>query len=1200
VAQDGVINVSGSAIGDILVWDGSNWVAGTDGDNNSLNEIQNISIFGNQVNISNGGTGFDLSPVAPTDGNVLTWNGILGQWEAQPSGSSNSWNLIGNTGTSATDFIGTTDAQDFKFRTNNVERMIITQTGNIGIGVSAPLAPFHLSTDGTAVVGVMSAGSFGEVSMLRSNGTKAAPTNVLQNDLVGQMDFIGYNAVQGWGAGLVGSIRMVATENYTSSNFRGGKMIFSVSGNSASGTTQAMTIENNGNIGIGTSTPSEKLEVIGKTKTDEFQMTGGSPVVGYVLTSDAAGNASWQAPSAGTPAWNIGGNAGTLASDFIGTTDAQNFRIYTNNTEKMVVTQFGTVGIGVSNPLGDLHVAANTNSIFINQVASNTSNVQSGMLMTRSRGTIASPTALQNGDSFGEIGFMGHDGTAFGQPNAGMRAEATQNFSPTGYGTKLLFSTTPNGDVDSYDRLVIDNNGNVGIGTTTPNNTLHVNGTFQLQNASAAVGYVLTATDALGNASWQPVTGGSGWNLNGNAGTSATDFIGTTDAQDVRFRTNNVERMVITQTGNVGIGTTNPFTPFHVVTEEIQSGLAFQSSNNSVSGNSMVVLKSRGTKLVPSAILNGDYIGGFEMIGYDGVDFGANGPTAGMNARATENFTAANQGTSLIFSTTSNGSNTSQERMIISNNGNVGIGTTTPSATLDVVGSFQLQNASAAVGYVLTATDALGNAEWQPAAGGGTRLNDSDNDTYIEVEQAADEDIIRFYDAGVEYFTMNNGRIDVLNTNNSTFMGRNSGVVNTGTNNTGYGFQTLQANTSGQQNTAIGGNALLANQTGSFNVAIGNQANQNGTATSGNVAVGYRTLLSNTASNIVAVGNAAMQNNTTGTQNTAIGYQALFANTDGSFNTALGYDAGRFMVSSFRMTAIGNEALRNNTGADNTAVGAFALDANTTAANNTAVGSNALSTVTTGGNNTAVGTNSMVSSTGFQNTAVGSSSLTSNTSGNNNNAFGFGAMGQNTLGSGNSAFGNSALSSNISSNNNSAFGMQALNTTSGANNTAIGYDAGSNNTSGFTNLFVGYNANASTGNLNNASAIGPNALVSQSNSMVLGDNAVNIGMGTSSPSTKLHINGGHIRHQGTAPSNTTVGSSHVRGAFTASGGSGSITIVYTDIFSAAPFVTVTPLGSGDLGASFRFWISNNTATGFTLNWSGNSGPLQGFTYMIIE
>ena len=60
----------------------------------------------------------------------------------------------------------------------------------------------------------------------------------------------------------------------------------------------------------------------------------------------------------------------------------------------------------------------------------------------------------------------------------------------------------------------------------------------------AASGYVLTS-DATGNASWQ-VVASSGWGLSGNAGTNPlTQFIGTTDNQDLVFKTNNIEKFRI-------------------------------------------------------------------------------------------------------------------------------------------------------------------------------------------------------------------------------------------------------------------------------------------------------------------------------------------------------------------------------------------------------------------------------------------------------------------------------------------------------------------------------------------------------------------------------------------------------------------------------------------------------------------------------
>ena len=52
---------------------------------------------------------------------------------------------------------------------------------------------------------------------------------------------------------------------------------------------------NDGNVGIGTETPTEKLHVVGTSLfTDSLTYQNGTQANGYVLTSDASGNATWQ------------------------------------------------------------------------------------------------------------------------------------------------------------------------------------------------------------------------------------------------------------------------------------------------------------------------------------------------------------------------------------------------------------------------------------------------------------------------------------------------------------------------------------------------------------------------------------------------------------------------------------------------------------------------------------------------------------------------------------------------------------------------------------------------------------------------------------------------------------------------------------------------------------------------------------------
>lgn len=72
-------------------------------------------------------------------------------------------------------------------------------------------------------------------------------------------------------------------------------------------------------------------------------------------------------------------------------------------------------------------------------------------------------------------------------------------------------------------------------------------------------------------------SGGSNWGLTGNGGTNpAINFLGTTDYNDLVFKTNAAERMRITKNGWVGIGTSNPLAALHIkgqlVIDSLQSG----------------------------------------------------------------------------------------------------------------------------------------------------------------------------------------------------------------------------------------------------------------------------------------------------------------------------------------------------------------------------------------------------------------------------------------------------------------------------------------------------------------------------------------------------------------------------------------------------------------------------------------------------
>ena len=178
-------------------------------------------------------------------------------------------------------------------------------------------------------------------------------------------------------------------------------------------------------------------------------------------------------------------------------------------------------------------------------------------------------------------------------------------------------------------------------------------------------------------------------------------------------------------------------------------------------------------------------------------------------------------------------------------------------------------------------------------------------------------------------------------------------------------------------------------------------------------------------------------------------------------------------------------------GSNNVAVGQNAA-LNTTGAGNVAMGADALKEQTWGGGNVAIGHEALMNSLAcYQNTALGEYSLKNNTSGGKNVAAGGFSLASNTTGSENVAIGTGALPHN----------------TEGARNTAIGPDALPMNTTGSYNTAIGWQARVASDNLQFATAIGADAVVGSSNSLVLGANSVNVGIGTSTPTTKLDVAG---------------------------------------------------------------------------------------------
>ena len=346
-------------------------------------------------------------------------------------------------------------------------------------------------------------------------------------------------------------------------------------------------------------------------------------------------------------------------------------------------------------------------------------------------------------------------------------------------------------------------------------------------------------------------------------------------------------------------------------------------------------------------------------------------------------------------------------------------------------------------------------------------------------------------DALINGLTIGKGTSNI--STNSAFGYRTLYSNTTGLGNTASGYTSLRYNTSGNYNTANGYASLYSNTTGYDNTAVGVQALTDNTEGFRNTAIGLNALNNNTTGNYnTANGHASLYSNTTGYDNTAIGVQTLHGNTIGFRNTAVGLNALNNNNTGNYNTSNGYRSLYYNTEGDsNTAIGSNALYSNSTGDDNTATGMNALYSNTSGYYNTANGFGALYSNTtGYNNTANGYKALFSNTLGYSNTASGYDALASNIGGDGNTANGSMALYSSTTGNNNTANGRFALyyNTTENYN-TGIGYSAGDINT--FTQgTFLGASAYPNADGYSNVMGLGYNTRPTATNQVRIGNSSV--------------------------------------------------------------------------------------------------------------
>lgn len=319
------------------------------------------------------------------------------------------------------------------------------------------------------------------------------------------------------GAADAGSIRWNGT------NFQGYDGSQWVNLDESGGTDADWTVSGNnqysavsGNVGIGTGSPTSKLEVAGQVK-----ITGGTPGAGKVLTSDANGLASWQTPSAGD---NIADSDNDTKIQVEETGDEDKIRFDTGNVERMIIDNSGNVGIGDNSPSNRLHVSVNSGSgLSVPVLVQNTGAVNAG--------------GTGSGIGFSNMGNIDN-------AKAILYNERTADY---GIGKLHVLMNNSNNTAAATladARMTILSDGNVGIGTTSPTSELEVSGQLKVSGSSPAARLLLTGYSTTEGGELQ-LNGGSNYtssayaldnyegrlrilrttNANGSGGSGTTEVI---------------------------------------------------------------------------------------------------------------------------------------------------------------------------------------------------------------------------------------------------------------------------------------------------------------------------------------------------------------------------------------------------------------------------------------------------------------------------------------------------------------------------------------------------------------------------------------------------------------------------------------------------------------------------------------------------
>ena len=452
----------------------------------------------------------------------------------------------------------------------------------LGIGTATPgtILETASDTDGSIRSGsYVSSAVGGSFQGRKARGSKASPSAVTTDDTLVSLIGAGYTSGSAF-SGNVGAIAITAAEAFTATA-NGTNITISTTAIGATARSEAVRITSAGDVGIGTASPSAKLDVIGIASARTDASTGNSPLVAVNTNS---GNNTTKYTSLLLQGYDTVGTGKNTGLVLAGPSDANYVTSYmafhTRSadalSERIRITSGGDVGINTSAPTARLHVFGNngtfgTNSFFgLNGSTSGIAIGNNGTIgLIQGQATATSSTAADIGIQVngGNVGIgTSSPGTKLDVSSSAANIVASrsttsfaafQRFAPTGQqaydfytinGVEAGRITVDGSNFMAFatgsaaaERMRIDSSGNVGIGTSSPTAALSIargaglSAEISLRGgnvAAAAEFYIAQVQDGF------------------------TTYLYNRANGPMIFGTNNSERARIDSSGNVMVNTT--------------------------------------------------------------------------------------------------------------------------------------------------------------------------------------------------------------------------------------------------------------------------------------------------------------------------------------------------------------------------------------------------------------------------------------------------------------------------------------------------------------------------------------------------------------------------------------------------------------------------------------------------------------------